>query len=48
MRLIVDTLLLLLITASLHAEEIRGKVVSIADGDTITILDAENFQQDSA
>lgn len=37
-------IILLLITASLHAEEIRGKVVSIADGDTITVLDAENVQ----
>ncbi len=48
MRLIVATLLFLLFTASLHAEEIRGKVVSIANGDTITILDAEKVQQDSA
>jgi len=37
-------LLLLLITATLHADEIRGKVVSIADGDTITVLDAEKVQ----
>jgi endonuclease YncB( thermonuclease family) len=44
MRLIAAPLLLLLITASLHAEEIRGKVVSIADGDTITVLDAEKVQ----
>ena len=34
----------LVITASLHADEIRGKVVSIADGDTITVLDAEKVQ----
>ena len=26
------------------AEELRGKVVSIADGDTITVLDAEKAQ----
>lgn len=38
------TVLLGFITASLHAEEIRGKVVSIADGDTITVLDAEKVQ----
>lgn len=37
-------LLLLLITANVHADEIRGKVVSIADGDTITVLDAEKVQ----
>ena len=34
----------LVITASLHADEIRGKVVSIADGDTITVLDADKVQ----
>lgn len=44
MRLIAAPLLLLALTASLHAEEIRGKVVSIADGDTITVLDAEKVQ----
>lgn len=44
MRLIAAPLLLLLITANVHAEEIRGKVVSIADGDTITVLDAEKVQ----
>ena len=37
-------ILLLALTASLHADEIRGKVVSIADGDTITVLDAEKVQ----
>jgi len=37
-------ILLLLITATLHADEIRGKVVGIADGDTITVLDAEKVQ----
>jgi endonuclease YncB( thermonuclease family) len=37
-------ILLLALTASLHAEEIRGKVVSIADGDTITVLDSEKVQ----
>jgi micrococcal nuclease len=31
-------------TATLQADEIRGKVVSIADGDTITVLDAEKVQ----
>lgn len=44
MRLIAAPLLLLLITASLPADEIRGKVVSIADGDTITVLDSEKVQ----
>jgi endonuclease YncB( thermonuclease family) len=44
MRLIAAPLLLLALTAPLHAEEIRGKVVSITDGDTITVLDAEKVQ----
>jgi len=44
MRLIVAPLFLLLIAATVHADEIRGKVVSIADGDTITVLDAEKVQ----
>lgn len=44
MRLIAAPLLLLLISANVHADEIRGKVVSIADGDTITVLDAEKVQ----
>ena len=38
------TLSLILITATVHADEIRGKVVSIADGDTITVLDAAKVQ----
>ncbi len=44
MRLIAAPLLLLLITATVHADEIRGKVVGIADGDTITVLDADKVQ----
>ncbi len=36
--------LLLAITTALIADELRGKVVSIADGDTITVLD-ENKKQ---
>lgn len=32
--------LILFLVASAHAEELRGKVISIADGDTLTILDA--------
>lgn len=40
---VVPTLLLALAT-SLHGEEIRGKVVGIADGDTITVLDAGKVQ----
>ena len=34
----------LVITSSLHADELRGKVVSIADGDTITVLDSAKVQ----
>ena len=44
MRLIVVPILLLAFAASLHGEEIRGKVVGIADGDTITVLDAGKVQ----
>jgi endonuclease YncB( thermonuclease family) len=44
MRWIAVPILLLGLTASINADEIRGKVVSIADGDTITVLDAEKVQ----
>lgn len=44
MRLIVVLILLLAFAASLNGEEIRGKVVGIADGDTITVLDAGKVQ----
>jgi len=36
--------LLLLLAFSAHAETLSGRVVGIADGDTITILDAANQQ----
>lgn len=42
-RFLVPTLLLAFTTALL-ADELRGKVVSIADGDTITVLDANKKQ----
>ncbi len=29
---------------SANADDLRGKVVSVADGDTITVLDSENVQ----
>ena len=44
MRLITASLILLLLSAAHHAEELRGKVVHIADGDTITVLDAAKTQ----
>lgn len=44
MRLISAAIVLLALTATLHADEIRGKVVGIADGDTITVLDAAKVQ----
>ena len=44
MRWIAAPFLLLALTASLHADELRGKVVSIADGDTITVLDSAKVQ----
>jgi endonuclease YncB( thermonuclease family) len=34
----------LAITATIQADELRGKVVSVTDGDTITVLDADNVQ----
>ena len=34
--------LLLLLSCSLHASTLQGKVVGVADGDTITVLDATN------
>jgi len=37
-------LALLLINCSLHAATLQGKVVGVADGDTITVLDATNTQ----
>ena len=36
--------LLLALTSVILADELRGKVVSIADGDTITVLDADKKQ----
>ena len=36
--------ILLLISCSLHAAALQGKVVGVADGDTITVLDANNIQ----
>jgi endonuclease YncB( thermonuclease family) len=44
MRLIAVPILLLVFAASIHGDEIRGKVVGIADGDTITVLDADKVQ----
>ena len=35
---------LLAFAVPLHADELRGKVVGIADGDTITVLDADKVQ----
>ena len=44
MRWIAVPILLLIIT-NLQAEELRGKVVHVADGDTITVLDADASQR---
>jgi micrococcal nuclease len=40
----ITLILLLTLTTALLADELRGKVVSIADGDTITVLDADKKQ----
>ena len=41
---LVFVLLLIFQLATVDANEIKGKVVSIADGDTVTVLDAEKVQ----
>lgn len=43
MRIVVLTLLLAL-TLAVQAETITGRVVGIADGDTVTVLDAQKVQ----
>lgn len=40
-------LIVLLAATVAHGDELRGKVVSIADGDTITILDTTKVQHQS-
>lgn len=47
MRWLAAPILLLLFVTTLHADELRGKVVSVADGVTITILDADKVQHKS-
>ena len=42
-RLLIPVVLLLLATAA-HADTLTGRVVGIADGDTLTVLDASNTQ----
>ena len=37
-------LLLFFLVCSVHAETLSGRVVGIADGDTITVLDANRQQ----
>jgi len=37
-------LIILYLTISAHAAELRGNVVSVSDGDTVTILDAGRHQ----
>ncbi len=36
--------LLMLISFGIHAASIQGKVVGVADGDTVTVLDEQNTQ----
>jgi len=40
----VITILLLALACTAHAETISGRVVGVADGDTITVLDADKVQ----
>src|ERR1019366_6366161 len=44
MRWIAAPILFVALTTICHADEIKGKVVSVADGDTVTVLDAEKVQ----
>lgn len=44
LRKLAVSLALLLASAALYAETLTGKVIKIADGDTITILDRDNQQ----
>ncbi len=44
MKYLSTLFLLCLFPLSLRADELRGKVVGIADGDTLTVLDASNAQ----
>jgi endonuclease YncB( thermonuclease family) len=43
-RRLAVSLVLLLASAGLHAETLTGKVIRIADGDTVTILDRDHRQ----
>lgn len=40
----VALLIVLLLAATAHASEIRGTVVAVADGDTVTVLDEQRVQ----
>lgn len=44
MRCIAVAIFCLALAATIHADEIRGKVVNIADGDTITVLGDDKVQ----
>jgi endonuclease YncB( thermonuclease family) len=44
MRLIGTPLFLMAFTSVILADKLRGKVVSIADGDALTVLDADKKQ----
>lgn len=44
MRWITASIVFLALSLTLDADEIRGKVVRVADGDTITVLDAAMVQ----
>lgn len=41
---ILITLITILFTFSINAKELMGQVIKVVDGDTITILDANNEQ----
>ena len=43
-RILLSFGLIVIAFADAHADELRGKVVSISDGDTVTVLDAKQKQ----
>lgn len=44
MRCVISLIVLFALSPAVRADELRGRVISVADGDTITILDANKEQ----
>lgn len=41
---IISSLVIGLLFTAVHAETLTGRVVAVADGDTVTVLDSNNVQ----